>query len=146
MVRRRECRSHCPISFALDIFGDPWSLLVIRDALFFGKSTFREFQQSGEGIASNILAERLERLVRADLLKKAKNPKRAGGSAYVLTEKGLDLLPTLLEIITWSAQHDPKTATPPEFVRRLKKDRARLMKEIWARARSTASPSPPGKS
>lgn len=133
MVRRRDCRSHCPINFALEIFGDPWSLLVVRDVVFFGKKTFREFQGSGERIASNVLADRLRRLGAAGILRKEKGKDEdADGRQviYRITEKGLDLLPVLLDIIEWSAHHDPETAAPAAFIRRLRKDRRSLIREI----------------
>lgn len=126
-MKRRDRRSDCPISFALEAFGDTWSLLVMRDLLFTGKRTFSDFLRSGEGIATNVLAARLRALEEAGLI-------RAEGEGrnvrYGPTAKGLDLLPILLEMIAWSARHDPRSAAPPAFVTRIRKDRAELMTEL----------------
>lgn len=131
MARGKEgCRSGCPISFGLDIFGDKWTLLLIRDILFKGKRTYKDFFQSEEGIATNILADRLDWLEKQKILRKARDPKDHRGHVYGLTRKGIDLLPLMLEIIRWSAKYDPKTAAPTAFVRRLKTDREGLMRDI----------------
>jgi DNA-binding HxlR family transcriptional regulator len=126
-VKRQDRRSDCPISFALETFGDTWSLLVMRDLLFGGKRTFGEFLRSEERIATNVLAARLRALEEVGLI-------RADGVGrnlrYSLTAKGLDLLPMLLEMVAWSARHDPRTAAPPAFVARIRKDRARLIDEL----------------
>lgn len=127
---KRPCRSHCPIAFALDLFGDKWSLLVLRDLLFMGKRRYNEFLASEERISTNILAERLRRLEAEGLVTKSHDRRDHRQVAYVPTRKSLDLLPILLEIIRWSAKHDPKTAAPPAFIRRLRKDREGLIRDI----------------
>jgi len=127
---KRPCRSHCPIAFALDIFGDKWSLLVLRDLLFMGKRHYNEFLASEEGISTNILAERLKRLEAEGLVTKSRDRSNHRQSVYTPTRKGLDLLPVILEIIRWSAKHDPQTAAPPSFLRRLRNNRAGLMRDI----------------
>lgn len=102
-----KCRSHCPIAFALEIFGDRWTLLVLRDLLFKGKKRYKEFLASEEEIATNVLAERLRRLEREGLVTRLRPP--GGGRQFVYrpTAKALDLLPVLLEISVWSAKYDP---------------------------------------
>lgn len=126
-MKRQDRRSDCPISFALETFGDTWSLLVIRDLLFTGKRTFGEFLRSEEGVATNVLTSRLRALENAGLI-------RAEGAGrnvrYSVTAKGLDLLPILLEMIAWSARHDPRTAAPSAFVARIRKDREGLIREL----------------
>ena len=126
-MKRQDRRSDCPISFALEAFGDTWSLLVMRDLLFTGKRTFSDFLRSEEGIATNVLAARLRALEDAGLI-------RAEGEGrsvrYGPTARGLDLLPILLEMIAWSARHDARSAAPPAFVARIRKDRAELMTEL----------------
>ena len=109
-------RSDCPINFSLEIFGDRWSLLIIRDIVYFGKKTYGEFLDSDEGIATNILASRLAQLEEAGIL--AKKPYEADKrkDKYVLTEKGLDLIPILIEMGNWGAHYDPKTGAPPEWI------------------------------
>src|SRR5262245_61828638 len=113
-MRRRVRKSDCPIHFALEVFGDTWSLLVIRDLMFKGRSSYTEFLRAEEGIATNVLADRLLRLEQDEIIE------RTESGRYALTAKGVDLLPVMLDIIEWSAKYDPKTAADPEFVRRLR--------------------------
>ena len=134
---KHPCRSHCPIAFALSIFGDKWSLLVLRDVLFMGKRHYHEFLTSEEGISTNILADRLRRLETEGLIAKVRDRKSRRQYVYTPTRKGLDLLPVILEIVRWSAKHDPHTAAPQSFVRRLRNDRKGLMREILAKFESS---------
>lgn len=127
---KRRNRSHCPISFALDNFGDTWTLLVLRDLIFKGKSRYQEFLTSEEGISTNILADRLARLEEHGIISKMDDPANARQIIYSPTPKGLDLVPVMLEIVRWSGKHDPKTAAPKEFLERLKRDPQRLAAEI----------------
>ncbi|MHA4807467.1 winged helix-turn-helix transcriptional regulator [Flavitalea flava] len=100
-------RSLCPMNLTLEIFGDKWSLLIIRDMLFEGKRHFRELLQSEEGIASNILTDRLNMLERKGVISKRSDPEHKQKFIYSLTEKGIDLLPLMAEIGTWSLKHEP---------------------------------------
>jgi DNA-binding HxlR family transcriptional regulator len=127
--RMRAC-SGCPIDYALDIFGDRWTLLVIRDLVFGGKRHFREFIESPEGIASNILASRLKKLEQRGVISRRADPENRKQVVYELTEKGVDLIPVLLEIVRWGGTHDPDTAAPAAFVARVTSDRAALIQEI----------------
>ncbi len=127
---KKSRRSDCPINFALESFGDTWSLLIIRDLMFFGKTYYGDFLKSDEGIATNILADRLSRLERVGIIRKIKNVKDRRKDSYQLTEKGADLLPMLLEIIVWSAKYDSKTAAPKDFVAQAKNNREKLIKQI----------------
>ncbi len=123
-------RSHCPIAFALDTFGDKWSLLVLRDVLFMRKRHYHEFLASEEGISTNILADRLRRLKADGLIAKVRDRKNRRRYVYRPTQKGLDLLPVILEIVRWSAKYDPQTAAPRSFVQRLRNDREGLIREV----------------
>src|SRR5258708_15776825 len=109
MKHKHQRRSDCPINFALQLFSDPSSLLIIRDIIYFGKKTYGYFLASEEGIATNILASRLTSLEHQGLVAKrpSKTDKRC--NEYFLTEKGLDLIPILVEMTNWSAEHDPQT-------------------------------------
>lgn len=98
-------RSGCPISSALDVLGDRWSLLIIRDLLVFGTRTYSEFRESPEGIATNILAARLKLLAGVDLIERVDPERAARENAYQLTERGAALRPTLNEFFSWSQQH-----------------------------------------
>lgn len=126
----RERRSHCPISFALDVFGDKWSLLILRDLIFKDKSHFEDFAQSDEKISSNILADRLKKLKKDGLIRGSPDKENGRKIVYSPTPKALDLIPMILEIIDWSAKYDSKTAAPRDFVEMLKKDRKELAKRV----------------
>lgn len=128
-VRKVRRRSDCPISNGLDFFGDKWSLLIMRDLLFREKSRYGEFLDSEEGIATNILADRLERLERTGFIRKEPGGS-PGRQAYAPTDKGKDLIPVLFEILLWSAKYDPKTGAPKQLVAELKQDRKNVIKAI----------------
>jgi DNA-binding HxlR family transcriptional regulator len=102
-------RSYCPINLSLEIFGDAWTLLVLRDLMFGGKRHFRELLQSDEGISSNILAERLARLVEHGILTKRDDPSHKQKAIYSLTEKGIALLPVVVQIGKWGSRWVPES-------------------------------------
>ena len=102
MTKNLKFRSKCPISCALDIFGDKWSLLVIRDMIFFQKKTFKEFFSSPEKIASNILSSRLKSLEEIGIISKNKITNNKKTNIYKLTNSGLKLIPFFLEMTIWS--------------------------------------------
>lgn len=131
MATRRELpvRSGCPISVSLEIFGDRWSLLIVRDIMFKGFSTFREFASAGEGIATNILADRLVRLETAGLVYRLQDPHDGRRVTYRLTPKGWDLAPMLVELVIWAARHED-TEAPPATVRKMKANRALFIAEL----------------
>jgi DNA-binding HxlR family transcriptional regulator len=129
-MRRRQRKSDCPVHFALEVFGDAWTLLIIRDLMFKGRTSYTDFLRAEEGIATNVLADRLVRLEEDGVIAKVAESDRSSASSYRLTPKGIDLLPIMLEIIGWSAKYDPKTAADRRFVRRLQRDRAALETEI----------------
>lgn len=104
-LSRRE-KSQCPISYSLDLFGDRWTLLVLRDVILHGKTRFAEFQSSDEKIASNTLSDRLRRLGEQGFIAIEKDPSDARQKIYSVTKKGLSLTPVLLEIAAWGASHD----------------------------------------
>ena len=107
-------RSTCPISATLDVIGDKWSLLVIRDLLFLGKKQFGEFLSASEGISTNILAQRLNSLEACGIVEKQPyqdNPVRYN---YTLTQRGRELRPVLMELIGWGNKHVKGTYTPTD--------------------------------
>jgi len=128
----RQHRSGCPISIALELLGDPWSLLIVRDLMFKDRRTYRDFLTGGEGIASNILADRLRRLESADIIEKRRNPEDGRRFIYRLSVKGIDLAPVLVELVIWSARHE-QTDAPPSVVRGMRKDRAAFLAEVRRR-------------
>lgn len=97
----------CPIVFSLDTFGDTWSLVILRDLLFDNKRHFREFLASPEKIASNILTNRLELFIQNGLATKHVDPKNKSAAIYIPTQKTLDLLPMLIEMMKWGIAHNP---------------------------------------
>lgn len=98
-------RSDCPLNFGIEIFGDKWTLLIIRDLMFFGKRYYNEFLHSAEGIATNVLADRLSMLEKEKIIKKDKDNSHKQKIIYSLTQKGIDLLPVILCIGVWSDQY-----------------------------------------
>ena len=100
-------RSGCPISLGLDIFGDKWTLLIVRDLMFRDKRHFREILTSDEHISSNILTDRLTLLLDEEIITKTQDPSHKQKVIYSLTEKGIDLLPILMKISSWSHKYRP---------------------------------------
>ena len=119
----RRDKSTCPISYSLDLFGDRWTLIVLRDLILWGKTRFAELQASDEQIASNILSDRLRRLEDAGFVEVGADPADARKKIYTPTGKGLSLTPVLLEIAAWGASHDPHTGAPPGFAEAFYADR-----------------------
>jgi DNA-binding HxlR family transcriptional regulator len=106
-------RSKCPVAAALDVFGDRWTLLVVRDLVFYGKRRYRDFLASPEGIATNILADRLERLAAHGLIERRPGPEPQRRDEYHPTAAGLALEPALREMIRWGQRYVPGTAQRP---------------------------------
>lgn len=100
-------RSTCPVSTSLDILGDKWTLLILRDMVFAGKSAYGQFLQSAEKMATNILADRLAMLEAQGLLTKAVAADKKSKFTYRLTEKGVDTIPIIVEFVLWGAKHCP---------------------------------------
>ncbi|HYU75644.1 MAG TPA: helix-turn-helix domain-containing protein [Ktedonobacteraceae bacterium] len=139
MKHTHQRRSDCPINFALETFGDPWSLLIIRDIIYFGKKTYSEFLASDEGMATNILASRLAHLEQQGILAKKPSAADKRKEEYVLTEKGLDLIPVLVEMANWSAEHDPNTAAPAAWIALMKAEREKMIQLIRETVQSGGS-------
>lgn len=99
-------RSDCPVNFAVETLGDKWSLVILRDMIFWGKKTYGEFLKSDERIATNILAGRLEYLEKEGLITKTPDETDKRKDIYAVTEKGVALVPMFLEMIAWSAQNE----------------------------------------
>ena len=124
----KQLRSHCPINFGLETFGDRWSLLVLRDIVFRGKRTYGEFLKSEEGFATNILAARLDHLIETGILERSADPTDGRREVYSLTEKGLDLIPILFEMVAWSAKYDSRSEARriPRLVELIRKDNRKI--------------------
>ena len=91
-----EVRSHCPINFTLEHFGDKWSFLIIRDLMFKGKRHYNEFLEAGEKVSTSVLGDRLKRLEEMGIISKGQDEVKKSRIRYSLTQKGIDLLPILL--------------------------------------------------
>ena len=119
MVSVSNHRSQCPIASTLDIVGDKWSMVILRD-LFTGKRRFGQFLESPERITTNVLADRLERLEANGLISRHPYSERPPRYEYLLTEKGAGLLPALQEISRWANRYLLRTDAPPEMFMRMK--------------------------
>ncbi|MCH9672874.1 MAG: helix-turn-helix transcriptional regulator [Gammaproteobacteria bacterium] len=115
--------NQCPIRFGLGAFGDRWSLLIIRDMMFRGHTRFQQFLDAGEGIATNVLSDRLRRLEAEHIISREKDPANGRQVVYRLTEKGDDLLPIMLAITGWAHRHDPQTSVPSALAKQIETDR-----------------------
>jgi DNA-binding HxlR family transcriptional regulator len=125
-------RSGCPVSLSLDLFGDKWSLLIVRDLMVRGYRTFREFQRSGEGIATNILTDRLNKLEEGGILLRERAEEDGRSGHYRLTEKGIALAPVLLELLIWGARHE-ETDAPCAAIDHMEQNRSAVIAEAYRR-------------
>jgi len=128
-------RSDCPISYALDFFGDKWTFLIIRDFVFDGKKFYSDFLKSKEGIATNILSDRLKKLENNGVIASKVYEKLKTKKEYVLTEKGKQLIPVLVEMMLWSSKYNKELAIPQTFIDKASTStgKEKLIKTITAR-------------
>ena len=126
--------SGCPVTFALDTFGDRWTLLIIREMMFHGRRTYGEFLEADEAISTNILANRLKQLEFDGIIAKRRDPDNFRSFIYELEPKGWDLAPILLEIIQWSGKYDTRPGRLMHMVERVRNEREALEQEIEDRA------------
>jgi DNA-binding HxlR family transcriptional regulator len=127
-------RSGCPLNASVETLGDRWSLLIVRDMMLRGFRTYKEFLESFEGIATNILADRLRKLQAYGIITTERDPSDGRRLFYLLTAKGIDLAPVLTEMVLWAARHE-KTENQA-LVRQMKKDKEQLLAEVrqrWAK-------------
>lgn len=104
----RARRSGCPLNASIEMLGDRWSLLIIRDMMLRGSRTFKEFLESHEKIATNILADRLRKLIAYGIITTKPDPADGRKQIYLLTRKGIDLAPVMTEMVLWAARHEEK--------------------------------------
>jgi DNA-binding HxlR family transcriptional regulator len=124
-------RSGCPLNASVEMLGDRWSLLIIRDMMLLGRRTFKEFLGSYEGIATNILTDRLRRLECYGIITTGPDPSDGRKLIYKLTPKGLDLAPVLTEMVLWAGRHE-KTENRA-LIRLMQKDKQKFIEEIRRR-------------
>jgi len=128
-------RSGCPLNASVEILGDRWSLLIIRDMMLRGFRTYKEFMGSYEGIATNILADRLRKLIAHGIITTRRNPSDGRKVIYSLTPKGIDLAPVLMEMVLWAATHED--TGNQALVREMRKDKEEFLnaaRQRWAEA------------
>jgi DNA-binding HxlR family transcriptional regulator len=130
--RRTKHRSGCPVSISLEVFGDRWSLLIVRDMMVRGFRTFREFRESGEGIATNILADRLRKLESSGIIRAEQGVTDKRKIYYRLMEKGISLAPVLLELLIWGSRHE-ETGAPCAIIEQMARHREAILKEVRRR-------------
>lgn len=134
-MKKISHRSDCPVSYALDFFGDKWTFLIIRDLALEGKKFYKDFRQSKEGIATNILSDRLKRLEQAGVVTSKVFEQLKTQKEYALTPKGKDLIPVLVDMMLWSAKYsdDVELAISEEFVQKATTNRAEVIAALRAR-------------
>jgi len=121
MTEPVQRRSDCPTNYGLEHFGDRWTLLIIREMLYFGKTHYGDFLSAEEGISTNILATRLKKMESDGLITQGLDSD-ARRVRYTLTDKGIDLVRIMLEINRWSAKYDPDTGAGPVHAARLERE------------------------
>jgi DNA-binding HxlR family transcriptional regulator len=137
-------RSGCPLNASVEMLGDRWSLLIIRDMMVRGFQTYKEFMASDEGIASNILADRLRKLETYGIITTEPDPSDGRKLIYLLTPKGIDLAPVLTEMVLWAARHE-KTGNQA-LVCLMRADKRRVIAEVrqrWAAKATRSQPTTP---
>jgi len=132
----KKHRTGCLVAQGVSIFGDRWTLLIIRDMLLYGKKTYGEFLEAGENISTNILADRLKLLEAEGVIDKKRDPESGRSYVYNLTDKGLALAPVIFEIIRWSGEHVVGNGVKRVMFRRVAEDRDGLLAEITARVKA----------
>lgn len=123
-------RSHCPVNFGLEHFGDKWSLLIIRDLMFKGKRHYNEFFECEEKVSTSVLGDRLKSLEESGIISKGQDDVKKSRIKYSLTEKGIALVPIMIDLILWSGTFDKKTAAGNDFLLKAKNNREALILEI----------------
>lgn len=123
-------RSDCPVSNSLDIWGDKWSLLIVRDLMFARECTYGDLLKSPEGIATNILASRLQVLEENKIIEKLGHPDSKAKVLYRLTKKGIDLLPVMIEINLWAEKYFPIPDERKAMLKEVKKDKTGFIKAM----------------
>lgn len=132
-------RSDCPISSSLEVWGDKWSLLIVRDLMFAKQCTYGDFLKSGEKIATNILASRLQTLEENGIITKSDHPDSKAKVLYQLTQKGIDLLPLMVEINLWAEKYYDLPADRKASLTEVKKDKEGFIKKMAEDLKTTIS-------
>ncbi|MCC8409109.1 helix-turn-helix transcriptional regulator [Mucilaginibacter sp. UR6-1] len=129
-----ERRSSCPINYSVEIFGDKWMLLLLRDLMFNGKNSFLEFRASDEKISSAVLTEKLNTLLNEGIVSKITSPKNASKFLYLLTDKGIEMIPFMVEFLNWGSRYNPDGG-PKTLLEGIKKNKKKLITELQDKLR-----------
>jgi DNA-binding HxlR family transcriptional regulator len=133
-MKKMERRSTCPINFSVEIFGDKWMLLILRDLMFNGKSSFLEFRASAEKISSAVLTERLNTLLDEGIVSKVVSPKNASKFLYLITDKGIELVPVMMEVLDWGSRYNPEGG-PKSLLAQIKQNKNKAIVELQDKLR-----------
>ncbi|MBW8244778.1 helix-turn-helix transcriptional regulator [Muricauda oceani] len=128
-----KMKSHCPINYSLEHFGDRWSLLIIRDLMFNGKRHYNEFLESGEKISTSVLGDRLKHLEETGIISKEIDSVKKSRIRYSLTEKGISMLPIMLDMVMWGGLYDSESDVNNVFLTQVNNERELLIKSTRER-------------
>jgi len=134
-VKNENRRSECPINAVVEILGDQWSMLILRDMLLQGRARYSDFHASDEGVATNILSTRLNHLAQYGLIEKNRDPTDGRASIYVATDRGIDMIPMLMAAIAWSDDHAPNTISYTDLMSSYRADPQATLDQLAERAR-----------
>jgi len=134
-MKATERRSTCPINYSVEIFGDKWMLLILRDIMFNGKNSFLEFRASSEKISSAVLTEKLNTLLSEGIVSKVTSPKNASKFLYLITDKGIELVPVMMEFLDWGSRYNPEGGPKP-LLDQIKQSKKKAIKELQDKLRS----------
>jgi DNA-binding HxlR family transcriptional regulator len=134
-MKETERRSTCPINYSVEIFGDKWMLLILRDIMFNGKNSFLEFRASNEKISSAVLTEKLNTLLNEGIVSKVTSPKNASKFLYLITDKGIELVPIMVEFLNWGSRYNPDGGPKP-LLDRIKQNKTKWIAELQDKLRS----------
>jgi len=134
-MKTNERRSQCPINYSVEIFGDKWMLLILRDLMFNGKNSFLEFRASDEKISSAVLTEKLNLLLNEGIVFKVVSPKNASKFLYLLTDKGIELVPVMVELLDWGGRYNPEGGLKV-LLDRIKQSKKKAISELQDKLKS----------
>jgi len=134
-MKTMDKRSTCPINYSVEIFGDKWMLLLLRDLMFNGKNSFLEFRASNEKISSAVLTEKLNTLLAEGIVTKVTSPKNASKFLYLLTDKGVELVPFMVEFLDWGSRYNPDGG-PKSLLNQIKQSKKKTIAELQDKLRS----------
>lgn len=134
-MKTMDRRSTCPINYSVEIFGDKWMMLLLRDLMFNGKNSFLEFRASAEKISSAVLTERLNTLLSEGIVSKTTSPKNASKFLYMLTDKGIAMVPFMVEFLSWGSTYNPEGG-PKLLLNQIKRNKNKTIAELQAKLKS----------